>query len=499
MLARKVFASSAIFSISRFAGRGLDIFAALVMARFLSPADFGVVTLGLAALMILESFSELPVADALVREKELRRAHLDTAFTLSFLRGIAIAAVLILASYPMALIYDDQRLVLLICLLALAPLAKGLLSPLMVKFTREVNYQPTAIIDVTSRIVAFVLAVICAWWTESYLSLVVLSVTPQVIQAVVTYIWAPYRPRFCLSETRTILSFAGMVTISRVLATLSSESDRFLIGGFISKSALGFFSMGRSVATTASWAVAMPLITVLYPGLSKVRDDEPRFRRSYLRGQAMVVMAIMPLSLTLALLAEPLVRLGLGEEWMEVVPVMRALALVGTVATLSMPAQAIALTLNQPRQLIWREAATLIVSLPTVVLGAIYYGLMGAVMGRVLASLIHTIMSLEMVSRLSGITIMKQITNVWRTIVASAVFSLFLYFAAEHLTGGEWLYQLLALAVTGIIGVAIFAATHLVLWKLSGSPDTGPEHFAIEQVQHMLSRFRKPKSDPARS
>ena len=489
MLARKVFASSAFLTGSRFLGRGLDILAALVMARFLSPADFGVVTLGLAALMVLESFTELPVEDALLREKELRREDVNTAYTLSVLRGLCVGALLCAAAVPLAMIYDDDRLILLICLLGIAPVARGLRSPMMVRFARDVNYRPAATIDAVCRTTSFLLAVTCAWYTESYLSLVLLSVTPQIIEMIATHVIAPYRPHFTLAKMRFILSFAGQVTISRVLATLSSEGDRFIVGGFVSKAALGFFSMGRSVATTASWSIAMPLLAVMYPGLAQIRHDPERFRRSYLRGQAMIVFAILPISLAMAVLADPLVRLALGEEWLPVVPVMQAISVLNGTATFSMSAHSLVMATGQIRQMIWRELVTLIVSIPAVTFGAMYYGLVGAVVGRVLASLVHTGMSLQMVSRLAALPVLTQLTNPWRSILSSAVFAAVLYLVADAMPGSNWIELVVQLGVAGIAGAVSYVAVHLALWKLAGLPEDSPEHFLIDLLQSGLRRF----------
>ena len=339
------------------------------------------------------------------------------------------------------------------------------------------------------RIISFILAVACAWYTESYLSLVVLSVTPPVIGMIATHIIAPYRIHFTLEKMRFLVSFAGQVTISRVLATLSSEGDRFIVGGFVSKAALGFFSMGRCVATTASWSIAMPLLAVMYPGLAQIRHDAERFRRSYLRGQAMVVFAILPLSLGMAVLADPLVRLALGDEWLPVVPVMQAISVLNASATFSMSAHSLVMATGQLRQMIWRELATLVVSIPAVTLGAVYYGLIGAVIGRVLASLVHTGMSLQMVSRLADIPIGTQLGNPWRSIVSGGVFAAVLYLVSDAMPGGNWIELTIQLVVAGLAGVVSYVAVHLALWKLAGLPDDSPEHFLIGLMQSGLSRF----------
>ena len=92
MLARKVFLASAVLSGGRLAIRFLDLIAALLVARFLTPAEFGLVSLAIALLMTLRALTELPVSEALVRGEDLTRDDIDTAFTLSLLRGLTVAA-----------------------------------------------------------------------------------------------------------------------------------------------------------------------------------------------------------------------------------------------------------------------------------------------------------------------------------------------------------------------------------------------------------------------
>ena len=485
MLANKVFRSSAIFASARLIGRGLDILAALVIARFLTPADFGMVMIALATLMVLEAATELPIVDALIREKEVRPGDVDTGFTLSFLRGTIIASIMLALSVPISILYDDPRLVLLIALLGLAPFLTGLRSPMMVMFAREVNYVPTATIDLIARIASFATAVVIAWQTGSYFSLLVVSIMPPLVITSLTYLWAPYRPRLSLENWSRLLSFAGWMSISRALATMSQEGDRFLIGGVLGKAPLGFFSMGRSVATTASWAIGMPLVSVMYPSLVKIRETTARLQQSYLRGQSMVAAAIMPISVFLMLMAEPLVRLGLGEQWLEVVPVIQILAPASALATLAMPTQALLLALEKPRQLAKREMLAALVAIPAVVLGAMTFGLIGAVIGRALANLFHTALSMEIIVRVAGISWRRQFLFVWRSIAANGAMALFLFESLSWFRYSSIAGELAAIALAGIGGLAIYGVTHIVLWILSGRP-AGAEEFIIERLSTLV-------------
>src|SRR5262245_25977054 len=110
----------------RLGGRAIDFITLLVLARILSPADFGVVALGVTLVAIVETVLEIPLSQALTRLRELDKTHLDTAFTLGLLRGLFFSLVIFAAAWPFAYFYHDGRLVWVVAALGVGPFARGL-------------------------------------------------------------------------------------------------------------------------------------------------------------------------------------------------------------------------------------------------------------------------------------------------------------------------------------------------------------------------------------
>lgn len=491
MLARRVFLASALLSFSRLFARVLDLIAALVVARFLSPADFGLVTLATASLMILRAITELPISEALQRSEELTQADIDTAFTLSALRGLLVALLVAGAAWPMAWIYADDRLLGLMLALAAVPLVMGLRSPAMVRFAREVNFTPTTVIDVLAKIAAFAAALVVAMVTQSYWALAISLIVPPLISTPASYLAAPYRPRWSLASTRSLISFAGWVTLARFITTANGEADRFFIGGVLGKAALGFFAMGRSVATTASWAVGTPLMQAMMPGFARLQGDKERLRGAYLKGQGMLVAGVMPLGVALGLLAEPIVALALGPQWAPAAPVLAVFAPVGALATVTMPVHALVLALGVPRQLLMRDVAMFVLGIPAVVAGAWWFGLMGAAYARLLTGIVLTVLNLAIVDKLIGLGVLRQIANCWRSgVSAGAMAGAILLFGPQALGQGGMLHQAAALLLVASGGMLAYVAAHALLWLLAGKPQ-GPERFLGESARHALGRFTR--------
>jgi lipopolysaccharide exporter len=120
-----------------------DLLALLILARLLSPAEFGIVALALTVVVLVETVLDVPVFQSLIRVPVIRRSHLDTAFTLSVIRGTVLGALLAFLALPLATLWDDQRLVPLIFVLTLAPIARSIVSPRLVIFARQLEFRPT--------------------------------------------------------------------------------------------------------------------------------------------------------------------------------------------------------------------------------------------------------------------------------------------------------------------------------------------------------------------
>ena len=493
MLARKVFSASAWLVFGRLFVKGADALAAIVIARFITPDAFGVVMLAVATLMMMRAFTELPVSDALVRESDLTAGHIDTAFTLNVLRGLLLAILMIAAAWPLAALYSDQRLFALLLALASVPLMLGLRSPMMVTFVREVNYVPVTVLEALAKVVATGLGLATAIVWESYWAIVVTMVVPPIITTPVSYILAPHRPRLGLSRVRDIVSFAGWVTVGRFFATANGEADRFFIGGILGTAAVGYFSMARSIATLASWAIGAPLVQALYPGFSKVQDGDKRLKLAYLRSQALVFAFLAPMGVGIALLARPFVLLVLGEKWVETIPLLQILAPAGSIAALGMPAQALVMAINKPKRLAIRDGTIFFLAIPIIILAAYYYGLLGAAFARLILTVPVMLLSLQIVAHELGpeVSLRRQIGNCWRTLVSLAAMAIVVLVTSNLTNEGAGTFALsIDIIGLGALGGLTYFASHLVVWRLAGKPP-GAESFCLEIIRDRLGSLQK--------
>src|SRR5438309_3448029 len=165
---------------SRLGGRVIDFVTVLVLARTLTPADFGLTALAMTLIAIVDTVLEFPLLQALTRLKCVEKSHLDTAFTLGVLRGLLVSLIVLAAAWPFSIIFHDSRLTALVPVLALGPIARSLYSPGMVKFIRQMSFRQTFITEFVGKILASTTAIALVYLGGGYWAIAASSIMSSV-------------------------------------------------------------------------------------------------------------------------------------------------------------------------------------------------------------------------------------------------------------------------------------------------------------------------------
>jgi PST family polysaccharide transporter len=488
MLSRKVAVGSLLLGLVSLAARFLGLVLIVILARLLTPEDFGLVALAASVLIVTQSVTELQVFAALVQRRDLGPRDIDAAFTLGLMRGSLVALALLLLAWPVARLYADPRLAPMIAALALAPFAAGLASPMMVHFLRRVDYGPSVRNQLVSRAAAFAAALAVALITQSYWAQVAGLVAAPVALTLASYVSAPYRPRLTLTGIRSILAFAGWITASRIVNALNQQGDRFFLGGILGKEGLGFYAVGSDMSSSISYSMSNPLLQTLFAGFSRISDQAERMRRAFLRGQQVMAAFLLPLGVGLAVLARPIVTLLLGPKWEPVIPVVTWLAPAIALQMMTVSIHSAAMAMGRPRLLLTREIIALALRLPATVLAAWWFGLAAAAMARAAASVAMVAINLVLAAQLLQIGVWQQIAACGRSLASAAVMAGGLTAAMAQTGAVGWA------GLAGLVGLgaALYGGVHLLLWWAAGRPE-GAETFALDLLRAALARLRRPR------
>lgn len=483
---RTVLASVSLIA-ARLTGRGIDFLALLVLARLLTPADFGIVAVAMSLILIVEAVFELPVGQVLIVEPTVNRRLLDTAFTLSIVRGLLLASLVGAAAWPFAIFYQDPRLVPLICALAFAPAIRGIQNPGMIRYDRALDFKRQITIDIVSKLASFLVSGGLAYATGSYWALVCGSVMTPVVLIAMSFIWVPYRPRLTLVEWRVFGSFLGWLSAGQVLSALTWQIDRLVLGWAMPKPAVGRFTIADNLSALPGQILLTPITGPLSVSLSLVRDDMPRLQAAYLKLMGMVALVGFPALTGLALIADPFVRVALGPAWGNAGEILRWLALASMPALLWTPFNTLALATKRSWLIFSRQLLDLVVKVPAAIILILTYGLIGACMARGIATTVIGIASLLAARKIIALGIREQVRAIGRPALGVGMMAALLYWPVSHLPAQASLFTLsvLTVCIAGA-GAIIYTATVAILWKMAGSP-AGAESI-FETMIHKITR-----------
>lgn len=467
---RRTVGSAAWSIVARLIIKGIDFIALLILARLLAPADFGIIAIAMTSVMIVEAVLELPTYQVIVGLQSVERGHLDTAFTLSALRGLAVAMVLATLAVPLSHFYGDPRLTGLVATLSLAPAMRGLGSPRLAVFAKELDFRRELAGEVVSKTIAFVLASAAAWALGDYRALMVGILATPATWIVVSYALAPYRPHLSLQAWPLFVDFLSWTTAAQLLSALNWQCDRLILGRFVGSAALGSFSLANDLSYLPEQALIKPIVRPLASAFTLIRDDRERLASAYLKAANTVLAIGAPVLIGLSLLADPVVRLALGSKWLSAIPVLQWLPLTLIPPLFTSPFSSLVIATSQPHLLLRQTAAEAAVKLPLVLLGAALLGVDGVIAARGISAIVTMLVVLRLTARLIGTPINGQLVASWRTAVGGLVLAGLLLLLRPMLAGQGTLKLCLLIPIVGALGLAGYVLALALLWHLSGRP-----------------------------
>ncbi|HMH83173.1 MAG TPA: lipopolysaccharide biosynthesis protein [Gemmatimonadales bacterium] len=297
---------------------GLQLLVLAVMARLITPAEFGVVSAALVVIGFSTVFSQLGLGPALVQRSALERRHLDTTFTTSVLFGVLLGGVLWLAAPAVAqLLRIDGVQPVVRALAWIFPLQSfGIVAESLLR--RELRFQWLANLDVAAYAIGYGLvgiALALAGW--GVWALVAGQIAQGVVRTGVLLVQRPPRLErpFEMRAFQELLYFGGGFTVARAANYVAVQGDNMVVGRFLGPQALGFYGRAYSLMSAPAYAFGTVLDQVLFPAMAKVQHDPERLATAYRRGVALLALLVLAPSAALLLLGPEFIAVVLGRRW----------------------------------------------------------------------------------------------------------------------------------------------------------------------------------------
>lgn len=298
--------------------------AVVVLARLLPPAAFGLVAMTAALNAILEPLKELGLSSATIQKPDITHAQVSTLFWINAAVGSFIAVALILAAPLIAAFYHQPTLIPVTRWLALGFFIGGLGAQHWALLRRQMRLGQVAVMESSAEILSFAVAILIAFEGGDYWALVAQRLVASLLVSGGGWVLCRWRPGLP-SRTdglRDLFNFGASVSITTLLGTVARNLDQVLIGWLWGPAALGLYERASKLLAVPLNNICIPFYSVGMPMLSRLTQDDARYRRAYSELLEKLVMVTMPAAAIIATTADWITAVLFGPQWTAAAPLV---------------------------------------------------------------------------------------------------------------------------------------------------------------------------------
>ena len=435
-------------------GRIMVLVAIAILARLLSPRDFGLVALATALTALLETIKDFGLGQALIvgKEEDLQ-ARADTAFWWGLGIG-AIGCVVVLASaHWVAVFYDEPRVLPILAVLSLNFPLKALgatheaLAQRWMKFNLQTAAQLSAVAVRGVTGVTLALLGFGPW-------AIVLGYLAGTATSTATY-WAvvSWRPRFRVPRgyARELFTFGGTLTAVDVLHGIWASADSLVIGRVLGAAALGVYGLALRLPELVILNLSLVAASVLFPAFSKVDFD--RLRDVLVRALRYTMIIGAPVAAGMIVLGDSIIPALFGDQWTDAVAPMRMICLYSLLLTLEIPGGTI-FKVTGRASILLKLAILRTILLYVALIFFAENGLVAVAACLAAVTAVFCAIAIGIACRVTGASIVQILTGWWAPLVSAAGTGAAMYLATESISG-DW--------PRIIVGVLVGAVTYAAL------------------------------------
>lgn len=320
----------------RLSVRGITFIRLAILARILSPSQFGVFGVATILLSLLEVLTETGINVFLVQKKDKYFEYIDSAWIISIIRGLLIATLIVILANPISIFFNSPESYKVILLIALVPFLRGFINPSIINIQRDLQFHKEFYLRATLLLVDSSVAIIVAFVTRSAESMAFGLIISALVEVILSFVFFKPLPKFSFdfSKVKYIGSRGSWITLIGIFAYLSENLDNIVVGKILGTYSLGIYQNAYKISTFTISEVAEVVNKVTFPVYTKFSDDKIRLKNAFNKVIYGTSFAAILIGLFIFILAEPIVLLVLGSKWIAAIPVVRLLSIYGILRTI---------------------------------------------------------------------------------------------------------------------------------------------------------------------
>ena len=323
--------------IQKIGSRGISFAIMILLARLLTPADFGLIGMLMIFIEISQAIVDGGFNLALIQKKDTDEQDYSSVFYINLAASFGLYFILFFFAPLIAEFYSQPLLVDLVRVLSFVFVINAFSFVQEARLTKEIEFKKLMMVNIPATIIGGVVGISMAFLDFGVWSIVGLQISTRLAFTIQIWLYSKWKPEFSFNKTRikALFSFGGKLFIARIIGTLYNNIFLVVLGKFYPVSSVGYYQNANNLASMPAGTISTVISGVTFPAFSEIQDDNLRLAQGYKRAIQQVFFWITPFYVLAGVLAEPLFRFVFTEKWLPAVPYFQFLCIVGVIGPLS--------------------------------------------------------------------------------------------------------------------------------------------------------------------
>lgn len=400
--------------IDSFANQGIQFIAGIVLARILSPREFGLIGMLTIFIALSQSFIDSGFTHALIRKQNCTQTDYSTVFYFNFVVGIIFYFILFFSAGSISVFFNEPQLELLLQVLGIGLILNALGIIQRTILTKDINFKLQTRVSIVASTLSGIIAIAMAFNGFGVWSLVALTLSRFGFTSFFLWMWAKWKPSLVFSKKsfKELFSFGNKLLLSGLINTAYRNIYYFIIGKYFSAVELGYFTRADQFQALPSQQLTGVFGRVSYPILSTIQNDVKKLRNAYKQIIKSTMLITFVFMLGMAAIAKPMILTLIGEQWLPSVIYLQMLCFVGMFYPLH------ALNLNMLKVLgrsdlfLRLEIIKTVLAIPVIIIG-ILYGIKIMILGMLINTIIAYYLNSFWSGKLIGYSSFEQVKDIF--------------------------------------------------------------------------------------
>lgn len=477
-LKKKAVASSMWSSIQQFGRMGISFVANLIMARLLTPDDYGAIGMLMVFVALSMIFIDSGFGNALIQKPNPSQEDYSTIFFFNLMVAVLLYFVLYVTAPAISRFYDMDILTDMLRVLGLILIINAFSLIQSCRLRKQLDFKALTISMLTGQFVGAAVGIFMAFKGCGVWSLVMYDILDALIKSIMLWIQCKWKPKlvFWFSSLKELFRFGGFLLANALLVTLRKNALSIVLGKLYSARDLGMYTQARKLESIPVHSVSVIIGHVTFPVFSKLQDNIERLKNMQRKSLIHIAFLCIPMLVLLIVVAEPLILVLYTDKWIESVPYLQILCFMGVFGSLQEVNANVVNAMGKSKlYFLWTIVKTIVMFL--LIWAGSYFGIFGLLFAMVVHHFVCYVINAVLASKITGYTLWQQFVDFLPIVLSSGLIAVAVWFIRYIIHNNFILLAVQSILFVGLyIGIYYFIDRKLLLDMLSLIPIKKKKH-----------------------